>query len=100
MTVPLDYHEALNWFTKAADQGEPHAACRIGDIYFQGQGVDVEDLASVTMFKGVGRDRSGREAGDSADGREVAVICAGAAATAAVGGFDGHTIAEAVARSG
>ena len=51
LTVPLDYHEALNWFTKAADQGEPHAACRVGDIYFEGQGVAVDKAVAMGWYE-------------------------------------------------
>ena len=41
--VPLDYKEAVKWYTKAAAQGDADAQCNLGLMYYIGKGVP-EDL--------------------------------------------------------
>ena len=34
-----DYEMAVEWYTRAAEQGESYAQCRLGDFYLEGKGV-------------------------------------------------------------
>jgi TPR repeat protein len=38
--VEANYHQALGWFLKAADSGEPHAASKIASCFWAGKGTE------------------------------------------------------------
>ena len=35
--VPQNYHKALKWFRKSADQGNEEAQTHLGHMYYQGE---------------------------------------------------------------
>jgi uncharacterized protein len=48
--MPLDYGQALQWFRKAADQGNPHAQQQLGIMYQSGSGVPKDDTQAQYWF--------------------------------------------------
>lgn len=49
--LKADYKEALKWFQRAAQQGEPGAMYRLGYMYYSGQGVPQNVPEAVRWFK-------------------------------------------------
>jgi hypothetical protein len=47
--VPKDYKMAVNWYSKAAEQGKPLAQDQLGIMYFYGKGVS-KDYVTAYMF--------------------------------------------------
>jgi TPR repeat protein len=46
-----DYKEAIKWYLKAADQGDPYAICNLGLMIENGQGCDRDLKAAVDHYK-------------------------------------------------
>ena len=65
--VPRDYAEALVWFRRAAEQGEPAAQANLGRIYGNGQGVPQDYILAHMWFNlaGVSGDEHARESRDN-----------------------------------
>jgi TPR repeat protein len=49
--VRQDLTAALKWFKLAAESNEPHAACRLGDLYFSGQGVEKDEATARKWYE-------------------------------------------------
>jgi hypothetical protein len=45
--VPQDDAEAVKWFRKAADQGDPYAQFNLGNMYAEARGVPQDDAETV-----------------------------------------------------
>jgi hypothetical protein len=59
--VPQDYSQALQWYSKAADQGNPQAQYGVGYIYDTGKGVQ-QDFAEASRRYGQAVDKGDRQA--------------------------------------
>jgi TPR repeat protein len=59
--VPQNYAEAMKWFRKAADQGNPRAQHNLGFMYANGEGV-VNDLAEAVKWYRKAADQGYRDA--------------------------------------
>jgi TPR repeat protein len=42
--VPKDYTNAVKWYSKAAEQGDAYAQCKLGTFYTIGVGVAKDDV--------------------------------------------------------
>jgi uncharacterized protein len=49
--VPQDYGEAVKWFRKAADQGNPFAQIKLAEMYSDGRGVPQDYGEAVKWFR-------------------------------------------------
>jgi TPR repeat protein len=49
--VPRSYAEAVNWFCKAAEQGDASAQNFLGSMYNLGRGVSRDDAEAVNWFR-------------------------------------------------
>jgi len=49
--ISPDYAEALKWFSRAAEQKVRHAACRVGDLYFEGKGVPQDRAVAMEWYR-------------------------------------------------
>jgi TPR repeat protein len=49
--VPKDYVQAVNWYRKAADQGDPEGEFRLGGMYFEGHGVSKDAVEVVNWYR-------------------------------------------------
>ena len=49
--VPQDYAEAVNWYRKAADQGNADAQSNLGWMYCTGRGVPQDDAEAVSWYR-------------------------------------------------
>lgn len=49
--VPVNYEEALKWYTKSAEQNYPPAQTAIGTMYFYGDGVSVNRVKGLELLK-------------------------------------------------
>jgi TPR repeat protein len=47
----LDNSAALDWYRKAAEQGDPMAQYRLGVMYAKGWGVPQDDTAAVSWYR-------------------------------------------------
>jgi uncharacterized RDD family membrane protein YckC len=46
----IDYPSAIEWYKKAADQGDANAELQLGRMYLTGKGVDVDKNAAIRWF--------------------------------------------------
>jgi TPR repeat protein len=46
-----DFAAAMEWYLKASTNKAPHAACRIGDMYFEGKGVSKDLDQAVKWYR-------------------------------------------------
>ncbi len=60
--VKQDFIAAMEWFKKAADQGNAEAQCKIGSMYENGDGVKQDFIAALEWFKKAA-DQGNAEAG-------------------------------------
>jgi uncharacterized protein len=44
---PQDFVQAVNWFSKAAEQGNPYAQANLSWLYANGQGVEQNDTKAL-----------------------------------------------------
>ncbi len=51
LAVPQDYSEAVKWFRRAADLGQPEAHFYLGRCYADGQGVPKDVVEAVKWFR-------------------------------------------------
>ena len=51
LTVPKDYKEAVKWYKLAADQGNEEAQYKLGNCYYNGNGVDKNIEEAVKWYK-------------------------------------------------
>lgn len=49
--MPLDYGEALHWYSKAAEQGNVKADYGLGYLYFEGQGVSQDYPTALRWYR-------------------------------------------------
>ena len=49
--VQQDYAEAMKWFRKAADQGDPEAQYALGVMYKNGRGVPRDDAEAIKWYR-------------------------------------------------
>ena len=51
-TAKLDYEKAIEWFTKSmeTDDPEPYGIFRLGNLYYQGQGVEADYEKAFELF--------------------------------------------------
>ncbi|HDR9483237.1 TPA: sel1 repeat family protein [Burkholderia aenigmatica] len=49
--IPQSLYDAVNWYTKAADRGDPAAQTKIGELYADGKGVPQSDDESVRWYR-------------------------------------------------
>jgi len=49
--VPKNEAEAVAWYRRAAEQGDPYAQCNLGDVYAQGLGVLKDDIVAVAWYR-------------------------------------------------
>jgi len=52
--VDQDYHQAMEWYLKAANQGQAMAQNNIGVMYHHGHGVD-QDYHQAIFWNGIRR---------------------------------------------
>jgi TPR repeat protein len=50
MDVPQDYKQAMNWFIKAANNGNDNAMNLIGDMYHYGRGVTTNIPSAIEWY--------------------------------------------------
>jgi TPR repeat protein len=48
--VDVNYKKAIEWYEKAAEQGDAKAQYNLGVLYRQGQGVDKSDSSAMRWF--------------------------------------------------
>ena len=48
--VPQDYKEAVQWYRKAAEQGNVHAQNSLGGMYHEGKGVTKDDSEAIKWY--------------------------------------------------
>ena len=49
--VSKDFAQAMQWFRKSADQGNPGAQADLGDMYFNGQGEPQDFVQAVQWYR-------------------------------------------------
>jgi len=49
--VPQDYHLAMNWYMKAAEQNRPEAEYKVGYLYEHGQGVSANRDQAIAWYE-------------------------------------------------
>lgn len=54
--VPKDYHQAAQWFRKAADQGQVDAQAYLGLMYANGNGVPQSRMEAIRLFSKAARE--------------------------------------------
>ena len=52
--VPQDYTKAVFWYTKAAEQGDISAQCRLGKMFLDGEGVTKDSEKALYWFTRAG----------------------------------------------
>ena len=48
--VPQNYKQAIDWFTKAAEQGDAGAQFNLGNMYGKGEGVSQDTKQAIVWF--------------------------------------------------
>jgi TPR repeat protein len=48
--IDIDYDKAMNWYLKAAAQGQAAAQANLGTIYLHGQGVQIDYAEAYSWF--------------------------------------------------
>ena len=48
--VDVNHKKAIEWYKKAAEQGDAEAQCTVGGMYRHGQGVDKCDSSAMRWF--------------------------------------------------
>ena len=66
--IAINYAEAMNWYTKAADKGEINAFYSIGSHYSLGYGVTRSNTKAMEWFK------KGADKGDTSSMNSIAII--------------------------
>jgi TPR repeat protein len=61
-----DYAEAVKWFHRAAEQGDPDAAFNLGCMYWNGQGVPQDYVQAHVLFNHVAKTATEPEVRDRA----------------------------------
>ena len=61
--VKQDYFKAVEWYQKAAEQGEVHAQYNLGNMYDNGQGVK-QDYAKAKEYFGLACDNKDQDGCD------------------------------------
>jgi uncharacterized protein len=56
--LPQNYHEAKDWFKKAADQGHANAQVNLGTLYSLGQGAPYSDHMALFWFQKAAEQRN------------------------------------------
>ena len=49
--VDVNYKKAIEWYEKAAEQGDAQAQYNLGSMYYNGQGVDVNYKKAFEWFE-------------------------------------------------
>ena len=49
--ITQDYKEAFKWFEKSANQGDIFAQNNLGEMYNQGQGIEVDKEKAKQLYK-------------------------------------------------
>jgi TPR repeat protein len=49
--LPHDLAQAVNWYQKAADQGEPFAEASLGILYHFGKGVKQDEFEAYVLYE-------------------------------------------------
>ena len=47
----MNHKKAIEWYEKAAEQGDAEAQYNLGNMYYHGHGVDVNHKKAVEWFK-------------------------------------------------